>query len=94
MSEQERQTELDRLNAITADIHSRYMRIACRELRAVPTLRISELGIIVGGTTDYVGALLRLAAMGQETAEIICTAATATLMTECESRSREGNLLR
>ena len=41
------------------------------------------------GEGDFVGALLKLAAMGPEVAEIICTAATATLMTECEARAQE-----
>lgn len=94
MNEQERQRKLAELNEITADIHARYMRIACQELRAIPTMEIAELGKIVGGTADYVGALRKLAEMGPRVAEIICTAATATLITECESRSREGDLVR
>lgn len=94
MTEDERKAKLAELDAASADIHCRYMRIVCKELRAVPTLRVAELGMIVGGTTDYCDALRKLADMGEGVAEIICTAATATLMTECEARSKERDLIR
>lgn len=89
MTEQERLEQLAELDRQSADLHRRYMLVACHELRGVPIQDLAALGLIVGGTTDYVLALRHLADMGPKTAEIICTAATATLMTECESRNRE-----
>lgn len=90
MTEQERIEKLAALDAESADLHRRYMAVACQELRSVPIQDLAALGLIVGGTTDYQHALRHLADMGPATAEIICTAATAALITECESRNREG----
>ncbi len=90
MTEQERIAKLAELDRQSADLHSRYMKVVCQELRSIPVVKLATLGQIVGGTDDYVGALRQLADMGQGVAEIICTAATATLITECESRNREG----
>jgi hypothetical protein len=90
MNEQDRKAKLAELDRESANLHARYMKVVCRELRSVPIPVICKLGQIVGGTTDYVGALRTLADMGPETAEIICSAATATLITECEARNREG----
>ncbi len=83
----DKRAELAKLDKKSADIHARYMRIACEELRRLPTQRIAELGLIVGGTTNSCKALLAIVAMGEDVAEVICTAATATLMTECEARA-------
>ncbi len=90
MTEEERKARLAELDAESADLHRRYMRVACHELRSVPIQDLCALGLIVGGTTDYCLALRNLADMGPKAAEIICTAATAALITECESRNKEG----
>lgn len=91
---QELRDRLAQLNSEAQEMSDAWMRIGCREIQAVPSMQLAELGMIVGGQLDSVTALRQIADMGDDAANIICTAATAALMTECEVRRKAGTIVR
>jgi hypothetical protein len=93
LTKEQLEQRLGELNREAKETSDRWMQIACKELKEVPSMRIVELGMIVGGQMDSVEALRQIIALGQSSADTVCTAATAALMMECEARRTTGRVL-
>jgi hypothetical protein len=93
MTKEQLEERLGELNREAKETSDRWMQIACEELKVVPSMRIAELGMIVGGQLDPIESLKQIISLGHSAADTVCTAATAALMMECESRRISGRII-